>query len=137
MRKRARLMAAAGAAVAVPLSLLAPQSPLTSVAAEQVPGDTATNGLIAYSAGNWSGYYISVIHPDSTEPRNITNTPEVNEYDPSWSPDGTRIAFTRDTLKLVDGSYWSDSDLFVMDADGTNEVQLTSSLDPEFQPDWA
>lgn len=38
--------------------------------------------------------------------------------DPAWSPDGARIAFASNT----DGNY----DIYVMDADGSNVVQLTT-----------
>ena len=51
---------------------------------------------------------------------------------PSYSTDGEQIVFTR----LVGGT---NSDLFVMDADGQNQVQLTNSpsedSDPAFSPD--
>jgi Tol biopolymer transport system component len=47
---------------------------------------------------------------------------------PAWSPDGTRIAFVRE------GSLW------VMEADGTGEMQLLGSADPrmyEAYPSWS
>jgi len=37
---------------------------------------------------------IWTMHPDGTGQVNLTNTPELNETDPTWSHDGTRIAFT-------------------------------------------
>ncbi len=36
---------------------------------------------------------IWVMNSDGSEQLNITNTPDVNEAAPAWSPDGTRIAF--------------------------------------------
>ncbi len=48
---------------------------------------------------------------------------------PSWSPDGTQIAFTSDS----DGPDW---DIFIMDADGTNVIQLTSSSESDYDPYW-
>ena len=38
------------------------------------------------------------------------------EYEPAWSPDGSKIAFIGET--------YSGSHLYVMDADGSNIVQL-------------
>ena len=48
---------------------------------------------------------------------------------PDWSPDGSRLAFVRGTP--------GGSDLFVADADGGNEVQVTSSPGVEYTPAWA
>jgi Tol biopolymer transport system component len=47
--------------------------------------------------------------------------------DPAWSPDGTRIVFTRTTL--------SGSDLYVADADGSHVAQVTDLGDAS-QADW-
>jgi Tol biopolymer transport system component len=43
---------------------------------------------------------------------------------PAWSPDGTRIAFVR------------DFDVWSMNADGSDQVQLTSTPDIEDYTDW-
>ncbi|MDQ3981931.1 MAG: hypothetical protein M3271_04545 [Actinomycetota bacterium] len=56
------------------------------------------------------------------------------DMDPVWSPDGTKIAFTR-----YFGSYPARAEIFVMDADGTNEVRLTytrpyQSNEPAWSP---
>ena len=53
-----------------------------------------------------------------------------NDLWASWSPDGSKIAFSR----VVGGKY----DIFVMDADGTNQTNLTNdsgSLD--YWPSWS
>ena len=47
----------------------------------------------------------------------IANSPD-SEYEPAWSPDGSRIAF-------IGGTY-SGIHLYVMDADGSNIVQLAA-----------
>ncbi len=86
------------------------------------------NGLIAFrrelfEAGQLSAE-IYVTDPDGGEPINITNNPAA-DYAPAWSPDGTRIAFARNT------------DIFIMNADGSNAVQLTNDHLTDFAPTWS
>jgi len=46
-----------------------------------------------------------------------------------WSPDGTKLAFTSDSS----GNF----DIWVMNADGTNPVQLTTSTGSDDAPSWS
>ncbi len=53
---------------------------------------------------------------------------------PSWSPDGKWILFMKDK---DDGYNFTGSDLYVIKADGSKEIQLTSSDDViELYPSW-
>jgi Tol biopolymer transport system component len=56
-----------------------------------------------------------VIDADGTGQSNLTSTKTIIEDEPSWSPDGKRIAFTRGDA----GDVYVDQDVFVMNADGT------------------
>src|SRR5919201_6159611 len=47
---------------------------------------------------------------------------------PAWSPDGTQIAFS--------SSMRGDSDIYVVDASGTNPRRLTAIKGPESSPVW-
>jgi dipeptidyl aminopeptidase/acylaminoacyl peptidase len=69
-----------------------------------------------------------VMDADGTNQTNLTNTPDTNEGQPAWSPDGTKIAFTGPGDLNEDGS-GGLGDIYVMDADGTNRTNLTDTPD--------
>jgi TolB protein len=56
-------------------------------------------------------------------------TPEVPDEAPAWSPDGERLALHR----FTDNGY----DLFVINADGSDQVQVTSDPANEADPAWS
>jgi WD40-like Beta Propeller Repeat/Thrombospondin type 3 repeat len=58
----------------------------------------------------------------------LTGPSAANDYDPAWSPDGTKIAFTSDR----DGN----DEVYVMNADGTQESRLTDNSVPDKWPSW-
>ncbi|MBV9959355.1 MAG: PD40 domain-containing protein [Acidobacteria bacterium] len=70
---------------------------------------------------------IYVINADGSSLRQLTTHPDTDQI-PDWSPDGTKIAFT---------SYRSGGtpQLFVMNADGTGQTQLTFNGDNAYA-DW-
>ena len=62
---------------------------------------------------------IFVMNADGSGRVNVDDNPAY-DFDPTWSPDGTQIAFTRGRLTSP-----FDFDIFVMDADGGNQRSLT------------
>ncbi len=62
------------------------------------------------------------VDPVTGDARNLTRSPRSSERYPSWSPDGSRIAFNSDR----DGTH----NLFLMDGDGHNLRQLTHEKTP-------
>ncbi len=59
---------------------------------------------------------VYVINADGTGQRNVTNTPEDEQW-ANWSPDGTRLVF----------SWFGDADgTFMIDANGSNRVALST-----------
>lgn len=70
------------------------------------------------------------MNPDGTGLRRLTATPHRNEFAPTWNATGTSIAYWRTRAPFGPGSIW------VMDADGSNRVGLTSGRDAR-DPVWS
>jgi TolB protein len=71
---------------------------------------------------------VFIADPDTGDLTNVTRSPATEDRYPCWSPDGRRIAFTRDR-----GEY---KDLLVVDADGRNLRTLVSSDVVCYMPSW-
>ena len=80
--------------------------------------------LIAINAGSDVWHQdIWTVHADGTGSTNLTSS-LAPELEPVWSPDGTRLAFTRRTVVNRDlGLYYDD--VWLMNADGSGQRQLT------------
>ena len=75
-----------------------------------------------------------VMNDDGSHRRRITkNTQAVDRY-PRWSPDGTKIAFTRYMDKT---QMQTSSELFIINADGTEPQQLTHNDLADGSPAWS
>jgi dipeptidyl aminopeptidase/acylaminoacyl peptidase len=72
---------------------------------------------------------IYVVNGDGTGLRQLTTGPAA-EFDPSWSPDGRRIAYRVDSGPAA-------ADIFVMNADGSGQRRIASGLSPAWSPDGA
>lgn len=75
---------------------------------------------------------ICVINPDGTGRARILDG---NGTQPVWSPDGTKIAFVSSRTSTTVSLGESASDIWVMNADGSNPVQLTHSSS-DSRPAW-
>jgi len=76
------------------------------------------------------------INADGTNLRNLTHTPNLAEWDPALSPDGTRLAFARAPLQR--GAGGSAAELYVLDlVHGGEPVQITSNQVLDEAPTWS
>lgn len=62
------------------------------------------------------------------EPLNVTQH-EAPDWQPAWSPDGKRIAFS----SYRDGNW----EIYVINADGTNPIRVTEQIESDYSPTWS
>ncbi len=69
-------------------------------------------------------------------PTNITNSQDMIDDDPDWSPDGQKIVFTRHPV--ADNRQFSNqAELYLMNPDGTGLQRLTYNSEEERAPAWS
>ncbi len=83
---------------------------------------------------NWEIY---VMDNHGGNQRNLTNNPADDRF-PSWSPDGKRIVFMSDRDGHVPkGGVLPNFEIYVMDADGSNQQNLTNHPSHDISPAWS
>ena len=124
--------------------------------------------MLAFSSAPAGGRTdLWMVPTDGAAPIQVTDTPDVFEENPAWSPDGTTILFVRIAGDFSGGQLWTrdvatgqetqltfdptfkdqtpdwspdgtriayaaDDDIWIMDADGSDQVNLTKTPDVEF-----
>ena len=106
------------------------QQTLISDGINQSPAWKADGSKLAFGrrGPSDSTFAIHTINPDGTGLLKISTTPS-NDSQPTWSPDGTRIAFTN--------SVGGTPEIAVMNADGSNRVNLTNNSEVDMNPAWS
>jgi TolB protein len=102
------------------------------VACESQLAGSQSAGKLAFVSERDGNSEIYAINLDGTGLVRLTDDVAA-DVDPAWSPDGKRIAFASNRHTDM---YWSD--IYVMDADGSNVVRLTvggRNSSPAWSPD--
>ncbi len=104
------------------------------------PEDTSDTLLFQRARQRGSRLYgvwtIEIVNGEGMNPTEIVSAKNAAILQPGWSPDGKKIVFT--TVVNPDGnSEWPEqSDIWVVNADGTGRVGLTNSRFRNMQPAW-
>jgi Tol biopolymer transport system component len=89
------------------------------------------NGQIAFASNRDGNFEIYTMSEDGSDQTRLTEE-DANDFDPSWSPDGDKIAF----VSFRDGS--NNMEIYVMDADGSDQTRLTDNDDAlDREPSWS
>ena len=75
------------------------------------------------------------VKTDGGNPENLTNTPDIDDFDPAWNHDGTKIAYVSDAG--VDEDQRHNFDIWILDlAHPGPALQLTTNGSWDDSPVW-
>ena len=89
-----------------------------------------------HAINGFPSYEIYIMDADGGNQQNLTNSPRY-DTDPSWSPDGKRIAFASDRFAFDREKTPLSFDIYVMDADGSDPQRLTENRMDDRDPSWS
>jgi TolB protein len=90
-----------------------------------------SNGRIAFDDGRTFPSKIGTMAKDGSDVRILT---ENGDHWPRWSPDGKKIVFF--STRTPDGSDAADAEIYVMNADGSDQTALTDNAVEDQVPNW-
>src|SRR5438132_9308915 len=130
--KVGKKQSAIAAAVTISYMILASSSVVfLDMGLQQAFGGTfpGTNGKIAFDSDRTGTEQIFVMNADGSGQTNLSNNFKIDNFAPSWSPDGTKIAFYSDRT----GTF----QIFVMNADGSGQINLSNNAIFDENPSWS
>jgi uncharacterized delta-60 repeat protein len=116
-------------ATPTPTPIPIPTATPTPTPIATTPPTLRENGKIAFTSDRDGNHEIYVVNPDGTNQIRITNNSVVDDH-PTWSPDGTKIAFVSERPA---GGFA----IFTMNPDGTNRTEITPIGGNSFCCSWS
>src|SRR5918993_4907420 len=112
---------------------------ITSASGSGNPTFSPNGEKIAYAANYGAGTRgIYVMNRSGNAKKALTDSNNVPEYGPTWSPDGTKIAFIRqERVSTPEGQSDWQVDVWLMNADGSEQKKLTDDSNDEGAPTWS
>lgn len=98
---------------------------LTFGAHAEDPAFSSDGSKIAYATTHNNSFQLWAMNADGSQQTQLTGNSQRGDYEPAWSPDGTRLAFV------------GNNQIWVVNADGTNEVKLSDGTTIDDYPDWS
>lgn len=83
--------------------------------------------------GVWT---IDLVRGEGRNPTEVVSAKNAAILQPNWSPDGAQIVFTTVVNPDGGGEWPEQSDIWIVNADGTGRVGLTNSRFRNMQPAW-
>ena len=96
----------------------------------RMPAWSPDGTKLAYAVQDNNGFFdVFVVSADGTgSPTNLTNTATAHDTYPHWSSDGSKLAFA--------SSRDGNSEIYLVNADGTASRRLTVNTVPDLRPAW-
>ena len=104
----------------------------SSSGADQAPCWSPDGSKIAFESDRSGNPAIYVMNADGSHQTQLTNNSSYSDYEPTWSSDGNKIAFFS---FLTGGTRYEN--IYIIDANGQNRMQLTYGTDWSFCPSWS
>ena len=113
-------------------------TPTSSPAPTSLPPAQTSAGLVVFYSERDGDADIYLMNPDGSQQRPITAN-EVDDMAPSWSPDGKLIAFESDRDDPNPRACFPSCNynLYLMNADGSDQRRLTDLPGAEWHANWS